>query len=76
MDNGDFNGDGRTNSSDLVVALADGGYEAGVPGAIAAVPEPMGATLLLIGSLLLGCRVRRAGHRVSKVELERETILG
>jgi hypothetical protein len=56
---GDFNGDGRTNSSDLVVALADGGYELGPPGAVAAVPEPLGATLLLIGSLLLGGRVRR-----------------
>ena len=24
---GDFNGDGRANSTDLVAALADGGYE-------------------------------------------------
>jgi hypothetical protein len=56
---GDFNGDGRTNSADLVTALAGGGYEAGPRQAIAAVPEPAGATLLLLGLLLLrGCHVR------------------
>jgi hypothetical protein len=49
---GDFNGDGRTNSTDLVAALADGGYEQGPPPAVAAVPEPSGLGLLLIGMLL------------------------
>ena len=47
---GDFNGDGRTNSSDLVVALSDGGYEVGPRAAIAAaVPEP--AAIALVGYL-------------------------
>jgi hypothetical protein len=46
---GDFNGDGRTNSGDLVAALADGGYELGPRAAVAAVPEPVSATLLLLG---------------------------
>jgi hypothetical protein len=45
---GDFNGDGRTNSGDLVAALADGGYEAGPRAAVAAVPEPSTAALLLV----------------------------
>jgi hypothetical protein len=50
---GDFNGDGRTNSADLVTALAGGGYEAGPRAGVAAVPEPAGATLLLLGALAL-----------------------
>jgi hypothetical protein len=50
---GDFNGDGRTNSGDLIAALADGGYEAGPRAAVAAVPEPAGCTLLLLGGLML-----------------------
>jgi hypothetical protein len=48
---GDFNGDGRTNSSDLVAALADGGYEQGPRAAVAAVPEPATATLLVLAGL-------------------------
>jgi hypothetical protein len=59
---GDFNGDQRTDSSDLVVALADGGYELGPRPAVAAVPEPAGWALALIGLLgLRGCR-RAATH--------------
>jgi hypothetical protein len=50
---GDFNGDGRTNSADLVTALSGGGYELGPRQATAAVPEPAGTTLLLLGSLAL-----------------------
>jgi hypothetical protein len=50
---GDFNGDGRTNSADLVTALAGGGYEVGPRQAVAAVPEPAGATLLLLGTLAI-----------------------
>jgi hypothetical protein len=55
---GDFNGDGRTNSSDLVAALADGGYEQGPPPATAAVPEPSGLCLALLGLLTLVGRRR------------------
>jgi hypothetical protein len=56
---GDFNGDGRTNSSDLVAALADGGYEQGPPTpATAAVPEPGGLCLALMGLLALVGRRR------------------
>jgi hypothetical protein len=54
---GDFNGDGRTNSGDLVAALSDGGYEAGPRAAVAAVPEPAGGMLLMIGALL-ACTLR------------------
>jgi hypothetical protein len=59
---GDFNGDGRTSSTDLVAALADGGYEQGPPPAVAAVPEPGGTGLLVLGMLLsaLACRYTRA----------------
>jgi hypothetical protein len=56
---GDFNGDGRTDSSDLVAALADGGYETGPRAAVGAVPEPSTVVLLLIGCLAAGCRRRR-----------------
>jgi hypothetical protein len=56
---GDFNGDGRTNSGDLVTALAGGGYEAGPRAAVAAVPEPAGATLLLLGCLMFVRRTRK-----------------
>jgi hypothetical protein len=56
---GDFNGDGRTNSSDLVAALSDGGYEMGPRAAVAAVPEPCGCVLWLLGA---GALVR-AGRR-------------
>jgi hypothetical protein len=50
---GDFNGDGLTTSGDLVTALAGGGYEMGPRAAVAAVPEPAGCTLLLLGCLML-----------------------
>jgi hypothetical protein len=55
---GDFNGDGRANSSDLVAALADGGYENGPRAAIAAVPEPNGVALMLMGALAIAARRR------------------
>jgi hypothetical protein len=54
---GDFNGDGITNSSDLVVALADGGYEQGPAGA-AAVPEPSALVLACFGALIVATRSR------------------
>jgi hypothetical protein len=56
---GDFNGDGRTNSGDLVAALSDGGYEAGPRAATAAVPEPAGLTMVLLGL----CAMRLSGRR-------------
>ncbi len=46
---GDFNGDGRTNSSDLVTALTDGGYEQGLRAAARAIPEPSTLMPLLLG---------------------------
>jgi hypothetical protein len=49
---GDWGGDGEFTSGDLVVALADGGYEVA-----AAVPEPNGVLLAL---LALGCFVSRS----------------
>jgi uncharacterized protein YjbI with pentapeptide repeats len=54
---GDWTGDGLFNSTDLVVALADGGYEAGPRQATATVPEPCGDLLLALSLLaLIGCR--------------------
>jgi hypothetical protein len=50
---GDFDGSGRTNTSDLVAALADGGYERGPVAAVASVPEPSSALLLVIGCLAM-----------------------
>jgi hypothetical protein len=59
---GDFNGDGRTDSGDLVAALADGGYEMGPRAAVASVPEPATALILLLSIplLLLARRRQRA----------------
>ncbi|MBM99072.1 MAG: hypothetical protein CMJ77_08090 [Planctomycetaceae bacterium] len=66
---GDSNNNGEFNSGDLVAvcsageyedaiaAFSDGGYELGALPAIAAVPEPSSAALLLIG--LLACLRRR-----------------
>ena len=48
---GDFDGSGRSDSGDLVVALADGGYEMGPRQAVPAVPEPMSAVLMGLGLL-------------------------
>ncbi len=62
---GDFNGDGRTNSSDLVVALSDGGYELGPVAAVAAVPEPttgLALSLAAITGLVLVPRGKRRAH--------------
>ena len=58
---GDFNGDRRTNTSDLVFALADGGYELGPRGAIAAVPEPSAILLTVLGVAALAFRRRTGG---------------
>jgi hypothetical protein len=51
---GDWNGDGDFESGDLVMAFQDGGYEQGPRPAGAAVPEPMGFMLIILG--LLFCR--------------------
>jgi len=48
---GDWNGDTEFSSGDFVEAFQRGGYELGPRAALAAVPEPTGATLLLIGGL-------------------------
>jgi hypothetical protein len=55
---GDFDGSGRTNTSDLVAALADGGYERGPATAVSSVPEPSSVLLLLLGCLALVRRRR------------------
>ncbi len=46
---GDWNADGIFGTGDLVMALDDGGYERGPRGDAAAVPEPSGWLLLLMG---------------------------
>ena len=46
---GDWTGDRRFNSTDLIAAFQDGGYEQG-PRPVAAVPEP-GSTLILLAGL-------------------------
>ena len=50
---GDWNGDGLFDSSDMVTAFADGGYEQGPRTDAAAVPEPCGWLLLVLGLVAL-----------------------
>ena len=57
---GDWNGDGVFNSSDLIRAFSGGGYETGIREAVAAVPEPATASLLILGILGLATRRRRS----------------
>lgn len=55
---GDWNGDMLFGSGDLVTAFTDGGYEVGPRPAVAAVPEPSSAILLLF-ACLSGLALRR-----------------
>jgi hypothetical protein len=57
---GDWNNDQEFDSADFVAAFTSGGYELGPrpPAAVAAVPEPAGALLLIVGSLFLVIRRR------------------
>ena len=59
---GDWNADGVFGSVDFVTAFTDGGYEQGPRTGVAAVPEPAGWSLFLIGLLpwLFGRRTQRA----------------
>ena len=56
---GDFNRDGRTNISDLALLQANLGVTASSAASQAAVPEPSGIVLLLIGLAGTTTRVRR-----------------
>jgi hypothetical protein len=55
---GDWNADQEFDSADLVAALSDGGYEIGPKPAVAAVPEPAGLALLVVGLLTVAARHR------------------
>lgn len=48
---GDWDGDFEFTSSDFVFAFNDGGFEQGPRASVSAVPEPTGASLLLMGTL-------------------------
>jgi uncharacterized protein YjbI with pentapeptide repeats len=58
---GDWNADHEFTTADLVVALADGGYERGPRAAVASVPEPATLATLLVGviAVLSASRTRR-----------------
>ena len=58
---GDWDGNQRFNSGDMVAAFVAGGYEKGNrPPAVGAVPEPGGLPALLLGSVVaLNWRRRR-----------------
>ncbi len=59
---GDWNADGIFDSDDFITAFDDGGYEQGPRTDVAAVPEPSGTLLWVIGLLLwlIARRTRRA----------------
>ncbi len=58
---GDFDGNGRTDSGDWVLALADGGYEQGPRAAVNIVPEPSSFVMLLAGLMGIAFGRRRIG---------------
>jgi hypothetical protein len=60
---GDWNGDMLFSSTDFVVAFQDGGYEMGKRPATAAVPEPSGCVLLVVGASVCLIRFRRHTSR-------------
>ena len=53
---GDWNGDAEFDTSDLVFALREGGYEQGLRPAAAVVPEPTSIVLMGLGILLFAGR--------------------
>ena len=57
-----WDGDADVTTSDLVLGLADGGYEQG-PRQAVAVPEPAGALLLSLGVLSLCCKKMTVASR-------------
>ena len=61
---GDWNGDGLFNSDDFVIAFQDGGYEQGPRTDVAAVPEPGGVILLILGLAGVMRRTTTAQDRV------------
>ena len=62
---GDWNGDGRFSSGDLVVAFQDGGFEKEPKNAAAAVPESQGLHGILIIALSVAMfRRRRMNDRI------------
>ncbi|MCA9214244.1 MAG: pentapeptide repeat-containing protein [Planctomycetales bacterium] len=65
---GDWTGDQRFDSHDLVVAFQDGGYEVGTLDTIALVPEPMSATVFLIGMAIVWRWFRLEGWREPPVQ--------
>jgi hypothetical protein len=56
---GDWDGDGDFSSSDFVIAFQSGGFEIGPRPAVAAVPEPANATLLLLGMIFSSRCIRK-----------------
>jgi hypothetical protein len=65
---GDWNGDQDFTSSDFVTAFQDGGFELGPRPALASVPEPAAAYLLLSGACVLAAVRRRAVRRLRSDE--------
>ena len=57
---GDWTGDLRFDSSDLVAAFTDGGFELGPRDAINQVPEPAGCMLIALGLFAFCVRTRRS----------------
>ena len=61
---GDWDASGTFGSSDFVVAFQDGGYEQGLRTDVAAVPEPGGVLLLILG--LAGVMRQRPAGRLAR----------
>ncbi len=61
----DWNGEGEFDTSDLVFAFQDGGYELGILAEVSTVPEPTGQVFVVACGIVMHCLMRRRFRFIS-----------